>query len=333
MLERLPRVRLASLPTPLEEAPRLSEALGGRARILIKRDDLTGLAFGGNKVRKLEYLMADALAQGADVVVTQGPVQSNHCRQTAAAARKLGLRCVLVMSRRRQVVEQGNYLIDLLLGAETRIVEVREGYTRNDAAEEVVAELRRQGARPYVIPTGGSNGIGALGYAQFVLELQGQLLERGVAADRVYFATGSGGTHGGIALGQRLYSAGWRAVGITPGDEKAEVLEGAVRDANEGAALLGLDWRLREEELEVDDAYNGPGYEESTRESREALRLFAETEGLILDPVYTAKAGAGLIGHVRGGVEGTLVFVHTGGTPALFAFHEDVARSFSTASA
>jgi D-cysteine desulfhydrase family pyridoxal phosphate-dependent enzyme len=329
-LERITRAQLASLPTPLEDAPRLSAALGGGARVLIKRDDLTGLAFGGNKVRKLEYLIADALSRGADTVVTQGPVQSNHCRQTAAAAAKVGLGCVLVMNRRRAVEMQGNFLLDALLGASARIVDVRPGYSRSDATAEVVEELRSAGRRPYVIPTGGSNGVGALGYARFVLELQTQLIDRELAADALYFSTGSGGTQGGLLLGARLFSAPWRLVGISPGDPIDEIVAGTLRDAREGAELVGLHHTFSETDLIVDPSYGGAAYEEPTAESEEAIRLFARTEGIILDPVYTAKAAAGMVDHVRNGLTGTVIFLHTGGTPALFAFPPS---SASTASA
>ena len=205
-LEKLPRTRLATLPTPLEEAPRLTEALGG-ARILVKRDDLTGLAFGGNKTRKLEYLIADALRQGADVVLTVGAAQSNHCRQTAAAARRAGLRCILLLSRSEHNELQGNLLLDVLLDAEVRMIEPRPGRGTSEAMVEVAEEERRKGHRPYLIPGGGSNGLGAIGYAQCVLELQLQLLELGQPVDHLYVSSGSGGTQGGLLLGVAVDAA------------------------------------------------------------------------------------------------------------------------------
>ncbi|MBI1802311.1 MAG: D-cysteine desulfhydrase family protein [Chloroflexi bacterium] len=324
-IEKMPRVRLAHLPTPLDEAPRLTAALGG-PRILIKRDDLTGLAFGGNKTRKLEFLMADALRQNADVVFTAGAPQSNHCRQTAAAARKLGLRCVLVFTAGQHNEPQGNLLLDQLLKAEVV-------YTENDDTDAVMEKLaeeeRRKGHRPYVIPVGGSNGIGTLGYAGLVLELAQQLFERGLSVSRVYFSSGSGGTQGGLVLGARLYHASYRLIGVSPGRKADGVKANVARTANEGAAVLGLPVRFAPHEIEVNDRFTGPAYGISTPESHEAIRLFAETEGILLDPVYTAKAAAAMIHDIRGGAVGreeTVLFIHTGGTPALFAYHAELAQ-------
>jgi D-cysteine desulfhydrase family pyridoxal phosphate-dependent enzyme len=322
-LERIPRFLLAALPTPLEDAPRLSEALGG-PRILVKRDDLTGLALGGNKTRKLEYLIADALAQKADVVLTVGAAQSNHCRQTAAAARKAGLRCILVLGRSEHNEMQGNLLLDALLDADVRMVDANP----SAAMEQIAEEERRRGARPYLIPGGGSNGLGALGYAQCVLELQMQLLERNTSVDHLYLSSGSGGTQGGLLLGARMYSAGYRIVGVSPGGPAAGVRASALRAANEGAKLLGLEQSFVEGDFVVHDEYVGPGYAIPTDASNEAIRLCAQTEGLIIDPVYTAKAVAGLFDHIRSGKIGrdeTVVFLHTGGQPALFAYHAELA--------
>ncbi len=328
-LERVPRFRLAALPTPLEEARRLAEALGG-PRILVKRDDLTGLAFGGNKTRKLEYLVADARAQDADTLITAGAAQSNHCRQTAAAARKAGMRCVLVLSRSEHNELQGNLLLDALLDAEVRMFEGGAGYDAGAAMAEVAYELRRAGRRPYVIPVGGSNGLGALGYAQLVFELQAQLLERGQSADYVYVSSGSGGTQGGLLLGKRMFSAPYEVVGVSPGGRAEGVRRAAARAATDGAARLGLGWVFAADEVVVHDEYVGPGYAVPTPASNEAIRLFAQTEGLIVDPVYTAKAAAALIDHARRGLirrDATVVFLHTGGQPALFAYHQEVAQA------
>ena len=318
-LERIPRFRLAALPTPLEDAPRLSEALKG-PRILIKRDDLTGLALGGNKTRKLEYLIADALAQKADVVLTVGAAQSNHCRQTAAAARKAGLRCILVLGRSEHNEMQGNLLLD----ADVRMVDANP----SAAMERIAEEERRGGARPYLIPGGGSNGLGALGYAQCVLELQSQLLERNASVDHLYLSSGSGGTQGGLLLGARMFSAGYRIVGVSPGGPAAGVRASALRAATEGAKLLGSSQTFADGDFLVHDEYVGPGYAIPTDASNEAIRLCAQTEGLIIDPVYTAKAVAGLFDHIRSGKIGrdeTVVFLHTGGQPALFAYHAELA--------
>ncbi len=322
-LERMPRVRLAHLPTPLDEAANLSKVLGG-PRILVKRDDLTGLAFGGNKTRKLEYLFADALQHDANVVFTAGAPQSNHCRQTAAAARKMGIRCVLVFTPGHHNEDQGNLLLDKLLKAE--IV-----YTENEDTLAVMNELaageRRKGHRPYVIPVGGSNGIGALGYVGLALELAQQLVERGIAVHRVYASSGSGGTQGGLLLGARLYHAPYRIVGVSPGRKADGVQANVVRTANEGAQVLGVPTRFTTDDVIVDDRFTGPAYGVPTPESQEAIRLFAEHEGLLLDPVYTAKAAAALIHDIRNGVivkDETVLFIHTGGTPALFAYHAEL---------
>ncbi len=328
-LEKMPRLRIAALPTPLEEAPRLSAALGG-PRILVKRDDLTGLAFGGNKARKLDYLMADAQRQGADVVLTVGAAQSNHARQTAAAATKLGMRCILVLSRSQHNELQGNLLLDELLGAEVRLIEPSPGYPPATAMREFAEEETRKGHRPYLIPGGGSNGVGGMGYVQCVLEMAQQLLDAGVSADYVYVSSGSGGTQGGLVLGKRLYHASYEVIGVSPGGAAEGVRASVARVAEETAALLGADVRFVPEEIVVHDEYVGPGYAIPTPASSEAVRLFARTEAIVLDPVYTAKAAAAMIDHIRQGrirKDQTVIFLHTGGTPALFAYSEETAQA------
>lgn len=325
-LAAMPRTRLAHLPTPLDDAPRLSALLGG-PRILIKRDDMTGLALGGNKTRKLEFLIGDALSQGADTVFTAGAPQSNHCRQTAAACCKAGLRCILVLTTGQHDELQGNLLLDRILKAE--IV-----HTKSDDTNAVMAELataeRAKGRKPYVIPIGGSNGVGTLGYASLILELASQLFERGQTVDRAYAASGSGGTQGGMLLGARLYDLPWRLIGVSTGRRSAEVAGYVVHAANEAAHVLGSTESFSGQDVEVDDRFTGPAYGISTPESREAIRLFAETEGVILDPVYTAKAAAAMIHDIRTkaiGRDETVMFVHTGGTPAIFAYHVEMAES------
>lgn len=327
-LETVPRILVAALPTPLQEVPRLSAVLGG-PRILVKRDDLTGLAMGGNKTRKLEYLMADALAQGADVVLTVGAAQSNHCRQTAAAAARLGLRCVLILDPSEHNERQGNLLLDHLVGAEVRLREPGAEPDLETALVEAAEVERRLGHRPYVVPLGGSNGRGSLGYVAAVLELAGQLQAMGVAADRLYLSSGSGGTQGGLVLGRSIFGATYEITGISPGREAGEVRGRCARAAAEGARLLGLEREPAIDDFIVHDEYVGAGYGVPTKDSMEAIRLFARTEALILDPVYTAKAAAAMIDHVRRGVVGpdeTVIFLHTGGAPALFAYHEELGR-------
>ncbi len=331
-LPALPRFPLAQLPTPLEEAPRLSDALGG-VRVLVKRDDLTGLALGGNKTRKLEYLLGDALAAGATVVLTEGPVQSNHCRQTAAAAARAGLRCILVLSSADEHPSpQGNLLLDHLFGAEIHLVRTREERTR--LLEQLAWKRAECGERPYVIPTGGSTPIGAAAYVRAALELAQQLIEQQVHPTRLFLASStSGGTHAGLALGAKLLGDPFRIVGVAVEHDAETIRQRVLMLANETAEILGLAVRLASADVLVDDRWIGPDYGIPDASTIEAMTLAARTEGLVLDPVYTGKALAGLIGHARAGeIEPgeTVVFLHTGGAPALFAQAGELARSLVT---
>jgi D-cysteine desulfhydrase family pyridoxal phosphate-dependent enzyme len=325
--ERFPRVRLATLPTPLEDAPRFSAALGG-PRVLIKRDDLTGLALGGNKVRKLEWLLGDARAKSADCVITIGAGQSNHCRQTAAAAARTGLDCYLLLTPPFKSEGQGNELLDELLGARIVRVASREPGSREAARDQLVARLKAEGRRPYFIPSGGSTPIGALGYVLCSIELGQQLADAGIAPSRVYFSSGSAGTHTGLEVGARANHASYRLVGVSDGDKGSEIAAKVARLSDETAKTLGLEARFSPAELTVvDDRYTGPAYGTPSPEGIEAIRLLARTEGILLDPVYTSKAMAGLIDHARRGEIGrdeTVVFVHTGGAPALFAYAQEL---------
>jgi len=326
-LAALPRFPLAQLPTPLEEVTRLSHALDG-VRILVKRDDLTGLALGGNKTRKLEYLIGDALAQGASLVLTEGPAQSNHCRQTAAAAARAGLRCVLVLNSPDPAPPlQGNLLLDHLFGAEVHLVRHRD--ERHAELEHLANLFAARGDRPYVIPTGGSTPVGAAAYVRAALELAAQLVERGVMATRVYLATStSGGTHAGMVLGASLLGQPFEVIGVAVEDEAEAIRQRVAALAEATAELLGLEGRFPPEAIIVDDRWVGPGYGVPSEETLEAIVLTARTEGLVLDPVYTGKAMAALIGQIRRGevTPGeTVVFLHTGGAPALFAQAERLA--------
>lgn len=319
-----PRIRLVNLPTPLQEAPRLREALGGAdrcPRILIKRDDLTGLAFGGNKGRKLEFLVADALAQGANWLITAGAAQSNHARMTAAAARLAGMNATLVLSAKVDQPEvQGNLLLDHLLGAEVRLIPP----TANTDATmvEVADELRAAGEHPYIIPVGGSNAVGTLGYVAATLELMGQLFAQSEGPSRLYYANGSRGTQAGLVLGAKHYNAPYTVHGIavSPGD--AEKRGHGLAIANEAAELLAIPTRITDADLLNDDAQIGEGYGIPTEGCLEAIHLLARHEAVFLDPVYSGKAMAGLIADIRSGAIApteTVIFLHTGGTPALFA--------------
>jgi D-cysteine desulfhydrase family pyridoxal phosphate-dependent enzyme len=326
------RVPLATLPTPLTVADRLREALGGPARcakILIKRDDLTGLALGGNKARKLEFLIADALAQSATVVITTGAAQSNHARMTAAAARAAGLRVELVLTADGASPPlQGNLLLDRLFGATIHYVPMPADpkLATSDEEEakvaEVVATLRARGERPYLIPVGGSSPVGVLGYLSGTGELMAQLEERGERPARLYFASGSRGTQAGLTLGAKLHRAPYEVYGVAVSGGESWKRERALRIANEAAALAGVETRVAEQDLFTDQNFIGEGYGIPTPQCLEAIRLVAETEGILLDPVYTGKAMACLIHHARRkqlDPASTVVFLHTGGVPALFA--------------
>jgi D-cysteine desulfhydrase family pyridoxal phosphate-dependent enzyme len=327
-----PRTRLAALPTPIHELPRLRDALGGATRcpkILVKRDDLTGLALGGNKARKLEFLIADAIAQRATVVVTTGAVQSNHARMTAAAARAAGLECVLVLTAEGgNPPLQGNLLLDRLFDATIHYIPPPADplLATSDIEEAKVAELvddlESRGERPYVIPIGGSSAIGVFGYVAGSAELVDQLTQLGERPSRLYYASGSRGTQAGLTLGAMLSDARYAVYGVAVSGGESFKRVRALRIANEAATRLAVNTRVQESDLQTDQAYIGPGYGLSTKESLEAIRLLARHEGLLLDPVYTAKAMAALVDHVRRGAldpSSPVVFLHTGGVPALFA--------------
>jgi D-cysteine desulfhydrase family pyridoxal phosphate-dependent enzyme len=320
LTDHLARVSLAHLPTPVEEMTRLREQLGGGPRLLIKRDDQTGLATGGNKTRKLEFLAGEALAQGADILVTVGGPQSNHCRQTAAAAAKLGLRCALVLSGSEtpRLEWNGNLLLDELLGAGLYWSGER---AREAVAEEVVNQLRSSGASPYFIPVGGSVPIGAAGYVAAVEELNAQLDERHMRVDRIVFSSGSAGTHSGILVGVKALHMSASVEGIH--NDKVGGLSAKVRTLSASTAdHLGLDLQFKDSDVVLHEVYGASGYGVITDAEREAIRILARTEGIIADPVYTGRALAGLIDMVRTGAispDETVLFWHTGGVAGLFA--------------
>lgn len=325
-LALFPRRRYTPGPTPIEKLERLTEELGG-PELYVKRDDLLGLAAGGNKTRKLEFLVADALAQGADTLVTVGAVQSNHCRLTLAAAVREGLECRLVLEERVEGSydegASGNNFLYRLLGAEK--LTVVPGADLAAAMQREVEELERAGRRAYVIPGGGSNGLGALGYVACAEEILAQSFELGLPFDRVVVASGSGGTHAGLVTGFVGNNAHLPVLGISvraqrePQEEKLHAL------ANETAQRLGLAGGVPRAEFKVLDGYVGGGYSLPTEAMVEAVRLFARLEGILLDPVYTGKAAAGLIDQVRSGAfepGERVLFVHTGGSPALYAYQD-----------
>lgn len=328
-IARLDRVRLAHLPTPLEELTRLSDALGG-PRIFIKRDDLTGLALGGNKTRLLEFYMADALAQNAEVIVAGASVQSNLCRQTAAAAARCGLSCVLLLREAAGAEVQGNLLLDHMFGAEVRPVQMTHLTGIWDLVHQAAAELRAQGRRAYAITT--FDALGGVSYVNATCELDAQCEAMGIRPTWLV-TSAAGGTQAGLVLGAKAIGASWRVLGVAPivwhdepMGEKIAALAGST------ARLLGLDVDVTPDDIVNSDQYVGPGYAVSTPESLAALKLMARTEGILLDPVYTSKALAGLIDQIQRGVIGrddTVVFLHTGGIPALFAFAEQIATAMA----
>jgi L-cysteate sulfo-lyase len=326
-ISHFPKKNLGFFPTPLVELHRLSKLLQG-PRIFIKRDDCTGLALGGNKTRKLEYLIGDALAQGSDCIITGGASQSNHCRQTAAAAALCGLECHLVLGGEAPKEPQGNLLLDILCGAHLHWSgELRKGERIPALAEE----LRSKGKKPYLIPYGGSNSVGALGFVDASLELSQQLAEMQLDVTHVVFASSSGGTQAGLTIGKVLTKADYSLIGIEI--DKGETAFGSFRDAvthvtNELA--LKLDIRCDAGELApiLRGEYVGAGYGVIGDLEREAIRLLASEEGILLDPVYSGRAFGGLLDMIRRGEctsSDTVVFWHTGGAPALFAYARECA--------
>ena len=327
-IDKLARVQIAHLPTPLEHCSRLTKALAG-PQIWMKRDDCTGLAFGGNKTRQLEFIFAEARQQGADTIVVGAASQSNWCRQTAAAACKFGMKTVLILKHGiKGGALQGNLLLDHLLGAEVTIVAGEDLQQLPPLLAEKAETLKRQGRRPYLMNPFGlpTLSLAAVGYVNAFLELDVQLQQQGLEADYIYLA-GANITPAGLALGAKALGRNTKVIGITPIRWNEDRRTDIARIANATAERLGLDVAFRPEEIRNEDAYVGERYGVMTPECRQALKLVAKTEGIILDPVYTSKAMAGLIDHIRRksiSDNKVVVFLHTGGTPALFAYAEDL---------
>jgi len=325
-LDALPRVRLGFFPTPFVKLERLGRLLGG-PRLFMKRDDLTGLALGGNKTRKLEYLLGEALDQGCDSVVTGGAAQSNHCRQTAAAAAATGLECHLALGGEPPESPNGNLLLDQLFGA--KIHWCGEG-RKGERIPEIAEGLRHAARRPYAIPYGGSNALGAAGFVAAVRELQGDLKKERVEADHLVVASSSGGTQAGLTVGLDLFELHTRVTGIAidKGETEGPTYESFLADlSNELAVSLGMPARYGTDEFLVRHEYLGLGYGVVGELEREAIRFVAEQEGILLDPVYAGRAMGGLIDLIRQGEFSpgeTVVFWHTGGVPALFAHARDL---------
>jgi D-cysteine desulfhydrase family pyridoxal phosphate-dependent enzyme len=310
----IPRLRFAHLPTRVETLPRLTEALNG-PRLLVKRDDQTGLAFGGNKTRKLEFLVAEAQAQGANTLLSTGALQSNHCRQTAAAAAKFGFNCILVLVGQPPVQASANLLLDQLFGAQ--VVWAKKS-RREVVLQETFEKTLAQGKKPYLVPYGGSSPSGALGYVFAMEEFVGQKIK----ADRIVFASSSGGTQAGLVLGARIFGYEGKVLGISIDEPRHILQERVAKLASETSERLGSRIEFASNAVLVNDEYAAPGYGVLTWAEREAISLFAKYEGLLLDPVYTGRAAAGLIDLIRKGYfkkDETVLFWHTGGQPALFA--------------
>lgn len=328
-LARFPRVALGHWPTPLEDAPRLSEALGG-VNLLVKRDDVNPLGAGGNKLRKAEFLFGAALAEGADTVITFGALQTNHGRQTAAVAAKLGLRCELVLTAKvpqsgEAYERSGNLILDRLFGAN---VHIDADAAASDATyARLIAEAEAEGRKVATIPVGGSNAVGALGYVAAAEELHGQLAARGIERARIVVPHGSGGTAAGLALGFHLLGAEHRTDVVAVGGSAAESLASTTELVDATARLMGVDTPSLKH-VSVDDSTFGAGYGVPTEEMWDALRLFGRTEGIVLEPVYNGKAAAALAGRAgRGEFEAGehVVFLHTGGLPGLYGYGPEAA--------
>ena len=321
---QIPQVDLGYFPTPLHECPRLSETLGG-PRIFMKREDCSGLAFGGNKVRQLTFTIGDAVAQGADTIVHGAASQSNHCRQAAAACGKLGLNCYLRLARDHKSILQGNLLLDNLAGVDVEIVDVPFGPELDVVKYELAEKLKTQGMKPYVVASPRSTALAAVAFTWCIAEIAQQQQQLDINADWIYTCS-VGGTQAGLVLGTKTLGLKMKPFGIAPivWEGKLERMRTA---ANSAAELLELDTRITDADIQNTDDYIGQAYGYLTPECIDALKLVAKTEGIFLDPVYTGKAMAGLMDHIQQGKFGrddTVIFLHTGGTPALFAYQEEL---------
>jgi 1-aminocyclopropane-1-carboxylate deaminase/D-cysteine desulfhydrase-like pyridoxal-dependent ACC family enzyme len=326
VLAELPRLSLAHLPTPLDEAPRFAERIGV-GRVLIKRDDCTGVLFGGNKTRHNEFLLADALRRDCDVIVWGAGIQSNNCRQTAAACAKLGLECRLFLSRTTHDDDlQGNLLLDHLVGAHVELVDAPMGEPMLRLLQDRAEELRAAGRRPYAWDNERGAPLAAASYLLCMAEVLEQVRQRGLEPTAVY-AAAAGPTGAGLALGRVVLGLPWLVRLLAPIRWPWDTRQKMADIAGRAAVLLGLPHRLSRDDVNLREDFVGPAYGAVTPEGWEALRLLATTEGILLDPVYTAKAMAGLIHDAQQGRLGrddTVVFLHTGGLPAVFAYRDDL---------
>ena len=314
-MKSITRLNFAHLPTPIEELPRLTKALGG-PRLFVKRDDQTGLAFGGNKTRKLEFLVAEAREQGAKMLISAGAIQSNHCRQTVAAAARFGFDCTLVLTGDKPSQSSANFLLDQLFGAE--IITVANRKDRDRILHETFDQALASDKKPYLVPYGGSSPAGALAYA-FAME---ELMKQNGQVDWIVFATSSGGTHAGLILGQLVFGFKGKILGISIDEPEAQLKTHVSELATQASEKLGERIEFTGADVLANENYCQAGYGVFGAGEREAIKMFASNEGLLLDPVYTGRAAAGMIDLIRKGFfkkEETVLFWHTGGQPALFA--------------
>lgn len=324
--EHMPREPLGFFPTPLVELTKLSKKLNG-PKIYMKRDDNTGLALGGNKTRKLEFIIGDALAQGADTIVTAGAAQSNHCRQTAAAAASLGLECHLVLGGQEPEKADGNLLLDKIFGCKIHWSGTNR---KGEDIPEIVEQLKKAGKKPYVVPYGGSNELGALAFLEAFKELESQRQNINASFTHIVFASSSGGTHAGLMLGNKIFKSSYKIVGINidKGEtDKVPFDQYIVSLANNTAKLIGENLNFSDTDLILNADYVGEGYGVIGALENEAISMTAQTEGILLDPVYTGRAMGGLIDMIRTGKikkTDSVLFWHTGGAPALFAYSNDL---------
>lgn len=322
--DHIPRESLGFFPTPLIELTKLSKKLNGPS-IFMKRDDNTGLALGGNKTRKLEFILADALAQGADTVVTAGAAQSNHCRQTAAAAASLGLECHLVLGGKEPKNFDGNLLLDKIFGCHIHWSGLNR---KGEDIPQLIDKLRDEGKKPYIVPYGGSNELGALAFVEALKELEKQCQSMDSSFTHIIFASSSGGTHAGLMLGNKILQSRYKIMGINIDKGETDQVpfnQYIVSLANNTAKLINEDCTFTDTDLMLNSDYVGEGYGVIGALENEAISLIAQTEGILLDPVYTGRAMGGLIDMIRTGkIKKTdrVLFWHTGGAPALFAYSD-----------
>ena len=324
-LSKFPRNRYSQYPTPIEQASRFYESAIG-PNVYIKRDDLLGLTEGGNKTRKLEFLIADAQARGADTIITAGGIQSNHCRLTLAACIKEGLKCILILEENEisqfDTQTNGNYLLYQLMGPES-ITIVPNGTDVYEEMEKAAVKVRKESRKPYVIPVGGSNIIGITGYAACTEEIVQQSIEQGVHFDYVVCTSGSGGMHAGLIAGFHGLDRDTKVIGINVSREKEIQEENVYELTKETAAHIGVKGTIPRDAITCFDEYVGPGYALPTKEMVAAVKLLASTEAILLDPVYTGKTMAGLIDLIGKGyfkASDNILFIHSGGKPAVYAY-------------